>query len=342
MRYSCNECMLSCCTDCNLIMNKREWLILSKAYSFFKYFVIGKNKSNIKKTFSIIVHPTNPICWFYKKNLCIIHRKYGYKEKPLVCKAHPYYIYRYGDVAIVSPLSRCKSSLAIVRDIRENKKTKDQMKLILKGARDLVRAGVFRGEIHWTKKRLDLERRIFQESKRYLKKENYLEFVIRQMQLTYPRTCLDSIEQTVNGKIELWKKFLKIEDINLNNRLIAYKLTAITSLLRFNQSTIHEGLGPLLLLALYFLSVVCETKAKTENDMLVNQYVDRTGPAKGLLCLMDDQQYKVKLLLYVGRGKNELSTFIKNNSIADLADKLKLTIEERMIFIQHPVSRMVK
>lgn len=92
MRYSCNECMLSCCTDCNLIMNKREWLILSKAYSFFKYFVIGKNKSNIKKTFSIIVHPTNPICWFYKKNLCIIHRKYGYKEKPLVCKAHPYYI----------------------------------------------------------------------------------------------------------------------------------------------------------------------------------------------------------------------------------------------------------
>ena len=88
-----------------------------------------------------------------KNNLCSIHNKYGAELKPLMCRAHPYYVYKYGTKFVVLPWHG--ENFQIVKVKRKNV---DRKRQILKVAKDLIKARYF-DEIKFSDKRLLLEKK---------------------------------------------------------------------------------------------------------------------------------------------------------------------------------------
>ena len=330
IKYDCRKCRTACCIEERTIpFDRRLWKMLIKDFPFYKYFAY--NIENRKKPFRHVIGKA--ACRFLDKDgRCFIQKRYGYKFKPLQCRAHPYYLYKCNDEYVINPIDSCIMSLNVRRDVVRNKEVNEESKTMLKNMKDLIKAKIFR-EVNWTKDRLLLEKRILQESKRYLDKANYEEFAIRQLQMAYKDVSTEDIKQQVLKKIKLWQQFLKMEDINLDNRRIAYELTAITSLLRFDEYKINEKTIPIVLLALYLLMLFSSHAYINKDNILVSSYTSLLYYAKRLIFLIDDHYSKVKLLSYVGISKKKIASLIKDNSIIDLAEKLHLSIEDRCLYI---------
>jgi len=337
LEYDCNDCTAPCCFGSNLIMTKREWGRLSKASPSLKYLVKSKF-ANTKRDFFITATNLSYCCFFDReRKICSIQKKRGYELKPLACRAEPFYVLKCGDVGVVSLTTQsCFKTLSVVRNFGPNNTTKEQMRIIEASVRESMGAGYFTGEIHWTKGRLALEREILQESEPRLASHNYLEFATTQMQMVYKNVSPANIREELLRKITLWQRFFKAEDMDLDDRLTTYILTALTSVLRVREYHINERVAPFLLSSLYFLSVLRGAKnntTTTADKMVVSYYEQGLAFAKKLLFLTDDRRTRVKLLSYADRNRGRASALARNSSITELADKFELPIEDRMLFV---------
>ncbi len=332
LKNDCKKCKDNCCIEFGRVyMNRREWKILSKEYPFIKHFVIPTEKRpRVDSSMQIRRYQS---CWFLTQNgLCSIHKRYGYKLKPLICRVHPYYVYKCNGEYIISPIGYCKASLVIVRNIPKNIKLEKGNERVLRNAKDIINSGCsLHPQINWSKERFALEKRVFYESKCFLNKTNYIDFVIRQMRMVEKNESLEVIKQQVMMKLKLWQQFLRIENITLKNRVITYELTAITTLLRIKENRINEKVIPIVLLALYILVLLFSRSNK--NKIIVNTYVAVLNLAKKMIFLMDNRKTKIALLSYLGVRKKHLLTLAGSNSIIDLAEKFQLNTEERIGFI---------
>jgi len=338
VKYDCKKCEGDCCRGTiALRLTTRKKRILINHFPFLRYLFLRFLQSQTgRRESELFYFPKYSGCILLdNKNLCSLHKELGYQQKALICRLYPYYTYTSkvrDEYVIIPDVHHCRT-LEIVssKKLKNKNKIKEESKNILKQCKEQIKLKWFLTNINLTKGRLSLEKRIFQESKRYLDKTNYIEFAMRQIQMAYKGVSLEDIEQQVLKIIILWQQFLKIGDINLNNKRLTYELTAITSLLRFCEPEIDEKIYPMMLLALYILMLIYSRI--TKGKIYIPRYTAMLELAKRLMLLLDNRKTKMKLLSFAGIDKKKKSSLIKNNSIIELAEKLHLSIEERMGFI---------
>lgn len=228
LNYDCRECGYSCCQMGNLIMNAKEKRLLLQKYPYLRYFFINQTK----KTYEVKKYPR---CWFLESNgLCYIQKKYGYSSKPLVCRLHPFYVIRCNDEYIVALEGRCPT-------LHVGRASKDTThKQILRNVQEAVDNGVISGEIDWPRWRLNLERKILEGSKMFLGNSNYLDFSAYQISIATENKDTAKIKSELVKSVELWKSFLKIDGLNMENKRMTYELTALTSLLRIGNFYLRQ------------------------------------------------------------------------------------------------------
>lgn len=255
LSYDCKECGYGCCQEGNIVMDVKEKRKLLCIYPFLRYFFTQQTK----KTYGLRKFPR---CWFLERSgLCHIQKKFGYSFKPLICKLHPFYI------------AKCNKEYIVLADgcpalcvDRGNKKVTH--KGILKNAQAAINNDFVSRKIDWPQKRLDLEKKILAGSRMFLNNFNYLNFAVYQIALATQDNNIAKIKSELTVSVNLWKSFLGINKLNLEDRKLTYELTAVTSLLRVKNSYLTqmgEGRVPLALLALYFymLLFLQERKVKT-------------------------------------------------------------------------------
>lgn len=258
LNYDCRECGYACCERGYLVMNTREKKMLLKNYPSLRYFFVRETE----KTYQLTKYMK---CWFIENSgLCSIQKKYGYSSKPLICRLHPFYLYRCND-EYVAISENC-------RTLRVNGGNKNSSyKLILKNAKEAIDNGVISGEIDWSRKRLNLEKEILDASKAFLNKSSYLDFAVHQISITTKDEDIKRIRLDLLESLELWRSFLEINDLDIANKILTYELTAITSLLRvesFHLRQIEAGKIPLALLSLYFYMILLS------KDRRIKTYVE--------------------------------------------------------------------
>lgn len=297
LKYDCRECGYGCCQSGFIVMNAKEKRILLQDHPSLRYFYVRKTK----KTYVLRKYPR---CWFLENSgLCYVQKKYGYSSKPFICRLHPFYIVRCESEYVVVP--RTCSTLHAGRG---NKNKDTSHKHILKNAQEAVNLNVLSGEINWSGKRLELEKKILEESKHFLNNSSYLDFSVYQISIATEGEDMAKITSELLEFVELWKSFLEINELNMENKSLTYELTAITSLVRvesFELRQMEVKKVPLALLALYFYTVLFSKDRKVKTCV---------GTYKGIL-------NNISLgLSYL--KKDDLN--IKSRSIEDKIDYLRL------------------
>ena len=289
LNYNCQECGYVCCQDGTIIMNIKEKMKLLQTYPILRYCF----SSETKKTYAIRKYTR---CWFLEKNgLCYIQKKYGYSYKPFVCRSHPFYI------------AKCKDEYVMIIDLcptlhvgKEKKGVSH--KQILKNAKEAINNNIINGEINWSKKRVDLEKKILEGSKKFLNNSNYLDFSIYQILITTKNKNIAKIKSKLLESINLWKSFLEVDKLNIENKGLTYELTAITSLLRLESLRLRDMQAkrvPLALLALYFYMLLFAKNRRTRTYLITYQEILSDIPL-GLLYLVNDD-LKIKNISIEGK-----------------------------------------
>lgn len=263
LNYNCQECGHQCCGKGMITLNDKEKGKLLQKYPYLKYFFFSKTK----ETYSIIKHPQ---CWFLNSNgACEIQEKNGYSSKPFICRLHPFYVHRCGDEHIVIPRD-CPP-------LRVGKTNTDiSHKLIIENAQESVKLNCVQDEINWPKKRLNLEKKILKESRRFLDSQSYLDFSAYQIALTENIDHTEKIKKKLLEHIALWKSFFGLEKLSIENKELTYELVALTSLLRAENIHLRymsENIIPFALLSLYFYMLlfikINETKIYADTYNLI-------------------------------------------------------------------------
>jgi len=266
------------------IKEKRKLLI---RYPSLRYFFIKETK----KTYVLRKYTR---CWFLENSgSCCIQKKYGYSFKPFICRLHPFYVVGCRDERIIV-IKHCP----MLYVDRENKNKKISRKQILENAQEAISNNHIIYKINWPEKRLNLERRILEDSRMFLSHSNYLDFSAHQLSITR-NSDIEKIKLELLELIAIWKDFLELHDLNLESKRLTYELTAITPLLRVSipqLRAIEAKEIPLALLALYFyILIYTKTRAK---KIYFETYRQALGDiVLGLLQLKkDDLKIKYALL----------------------------------------------
>lgn len=240
LNYDCRECGYFCCQNGLITMNPSEKGTLLQKYPYLKYFCHERTKKKYAvKKFTR--------CWFLKTNgLCYIHEKYGYSSKPFQCRLHPFYVVRCRDEYIV-----IRSMCRFLRVDRGSKNISH--KQILRSAAEAIDFPYILGKINWSAKRLKLEKMILQRSKEFLENSTYVEFSACQIALERGTKSTSALNKELLERLELWKSFLGVEGLSMEDKKLTYELTLLTSVLRVETALaeMDESKVPLALLALY-------------------------------------------------------------------------------------------
>ena len=257
LNFDCQECGSVCCQMRGLIiMNPNEKKMLLQKYPYLRYFFVEETK----KTYTLERYPR---CWFLESSgLCHIQTKYGYSSKPFVCRLQPFYIARCADEYVVV----IKECLCLYVD-RGNKNKSVSYKRIFTNAQEAIDYDHLSEEIDWPKRRLNLEKKILECSKMFLDSSSYLDFTAYQISITTENKNIAEIKSELLESVELWKSFLEIDELSMENKGLTYELTAITSVLRtesFGLKWMGEDKVPLALLALYFYMILFSKNRKSK------------------------------------------------------------------------------
>ena len=246
LNYDCNECGRDCCQEGAIIMNSGEKVSLLKEFPHLKHFLT-------KDTGKVYRVSKYQKCWFLEADgSCHIHNKYGHSSKPLGCRMHPFFVVRCHDEYIVlvddcPVIHASKGSPSVTHD------------RILKDIYQAISNDYVTDKIDWPASRLNLEKRILADAKMYLKSTNYLDFSAHQISLTTENKDINNIRTKLSESVELWKSFLKIDDLDLENQDLTYELTVLTSLLRVESLRLRRMEArqvPQTLLALYVYMIL--------------------------------------------------------------------------------------
>lgn len=292
LNYDCRGCSYFCCLKGNLIMNLKEKGKLLQIYPFLRYFFTKETK----KTYAIKKYTR---CWFLESSgLCYIQKKYGYSSKPFICRLYPFYVARCKDeYIIVTPQTDPCPTLYVDRG---NKGILH--KQILKNAQEAIDNNVIMGEIDWPISRLSLERKILEGSKMFLNKTNYLDFSAYQISTATKNKDKAEIKSKLLESINLWKSFLGVDELSLENKRLTYELTAITSLLRVENLQLRHMEAkkvPLALLALYFYMLLF-TKNR-ENQNYLQTYKEILNDISLGLFYLENDDLKIKNISTEGK-----------------------------------------
>lgn len=244
LNYDCTKCAHSCCRGGNLIINSGQKMLLENN-PCLRYFFAEKNKG----TYTYRAKRYGR-CWFHRDNgSCGIQATHGYSAKPFICRLHPFYPVRCGNEYVVV-IADCYA-LYVGRG-----NTNTSHKLILSNTQEAIDCNhiLELGAIKWSKERFNLEKKIFEASRDFLGDSNYLDFAAQQLLMTKETEDINNIKSDLLKAVELWETFLKVDDLNMENKKITYELVVLTSLLRswdmLNQ--IDPVKIPVALLGLYF------------------------------------------------------------------------------------------
>jgi len=331
----CKGCGGQCCWEGG-VLTREEYALLSKQFPSLKYFVITDEKYRAKDRHPLAMHALGN-CWLLDQNgMCSLHRKQknGRSIKPILCRTFPYMVEKCHDTYIVT-IGGCFKSSVIARP-PSSFKSKAKAREMLGQIRCFLSykcAWHKDGVVSWSKKRLEIEKKTFEESKHFFNREDYTDFVMRQLQIAFGETDLSRIEPLVSQKLRFYKKFLDIGHISLRNKKISYEMTVLTSLLRLYMDKVNEKIAPLVLLATYILMILHRSAAnKTGNPVTIASYRSALSRGVGFIALGDNRACKAKLLAFAGIKKRR-ELLRSGYSIIDLAEKLKLRTEDRMSFV---------
>jgi len=240
LSYDCAKCAYSCCRSGNLIIDFKKNVLLERN-PYLRYFFASKKRSFYRtKRYGR--------CWFLKENgLCGIQTKCGYSAKPFICKLHPFY-----------PLKCCDEYIVVIEDCfalyAGQGNSSINHKCILSNSQKAIAYNHVLDKIDWPKERLELEKEILEASRDFLHDSNYLNFAARQLLMTTKNKDINKIKSDLLKTVDLWKTFLKVNDLNMENKKITYELVVCTSLLR-TWSILNRmklSMVPVALLGLYF------------------------------------------------------------------------------------------
>ena len=282
LSYDCRECGWSCCQSGNLIMNIKERKRMLQNHPSLKYFFTRETS----KTYGVRKYPR---CWFLENSgLCHIQKEFGYAYKPFICRLHPFYIARCKDEYFVLP--EICSTLYVdsgAKVIRH--------KQILENAKEAIDYGNIHEVIDWPKRRLNLEKKILGDSKKFLNKSNYLDFAAYQIQVTTKNPDLVGIKSKLLEYMKLWKSFLEADELNLQNKRLTYELTAITPLLRLESVQLRympPDKVPLALLALYFYMLLFTQIRKPK--IYAQTYIQMSNDISSGLIFLEKDDLRIK------------------------------------------------
>ena len=278
LNYNCRECNGLCCSQSGfIIMNAKEKKMLLQKYPYLRYFFTQETK----KMYWISRHSA---CWFLESDgLCYIEKKYGYSSKPFICRLDPFYIAKCADEYVVIT----KECPKLYVD-GGNKNVSH--KRILKNAQEAIDNDCILEKIPWSGRRLNLEKKILQGSKMFLDSSSYLDFSAYQISITTKNKNIAGIKLELLESVELWKSFFNIDDLNIDDKILTYELTAITSVIRTGSIDLRrmkEDKVPLALLALYFYMILFSKTRKVKTYVKIYKKI-LSDISLGLLYLRKD------------------------------------------------------
>jgi len=315
LEYDCAKCGGACCKYGILPMTSNEASILFKEEPLLKYFVYSKDNEFVSCS-------KYSKCWFLdQKGACLIEKKRGYINKPLFCKAYPFKVIKCGKEYYIHAVTLCPTLTVADNNI------KNKFSDINSIAADIVKLGITRS-ISISMPRLQLEKRIFGKIKNNLKKDSYLDFAVKQINLsqTIKKTKrVDDFKQN----LQLWLKLLDIENINLKNKKITYELTSITSILRMMLYKVDISTVPNILMALYVFMLIYDMRSNAiDEPNPVYTYVSMLDMASGLAQLNKPKSKKY-LLKYLN-----ISSSKARLSFPDILESYMPDFEQRSAFIK--------
>lgn len=285
LNFDCQECGYSCCqAGGNLLMNAKEKRLLIQKYPHLRYFFVNKTK----KIYTVRKYPR---CWFLESNgLCYIQKEYGYSSKPLICRLHPFYIARCVDKYVVLLLPKECPNLYV-----DGGNKNVSRKRILKNAQEAIDNDCILEKIPWSGRRLNLERKVLEGSKMFLDSSSYLDFSAYQISITTKNKNIAGIKSELLESVELWKSFFNIDDLDIDDKILTYELTAITSVIRTGSIDLRrmkEDKVPLALLALYFYMILFSKTRRRKNYVETYQQILRNAALR--LLRLEKEDLKIK------------------------------------------------
>lgn len=263
--YDCAECGSRCCESGIITATVREAKILIKEFPFMNYFLLGKKKD--RSEFN-----KYPRCWFLEPSgICEIQRKYGYSNKPFICRLHPFYVAKCGEVYVVTPIG-C---------YRLRAKNKDERRFfsstaLLGNAIEAIKCDFISEDLGWSHDKLEMERTILSESRKYLSASNYIDFAAVQIGAATGNEKIPEIRAELRDAVELWVEFLGLKDFSQGNATLTYEMTVLTSLLRATSLPLRTMEGnriPVALMALYLYVNIFSRSKDVERYLTTYQYI---------------------------------------------------------------------
>lgn len=318
LNYDCGQCGYDCCQEAGwIVVNTKEKQMLLQRYPFLRYFLVKETKTThwIRRVSE---------CWFLESSgLCYIQKKYGYSSKPFMCRLHPFYVARCRDEYVVLP-EMCPNL-----HVDKGSKNKNvSYKRIFKNAKEAIEYGVVWGQIDWRKRRLDLERKILEDSKMFLDRASYLDFSAYQISIANKNQDMREIKSELLESVELWKCFFGIDELDMENKRLAYELTAITSLLRTGSSQLRQmdvKKVPLALLALYFYMILFSKNRSVKTYVETYKNILSDISSKLLFLKKDDLKIKNRSI----EAKLRYLRLLQEAHIRKLKPKAKKTERKR-------------
>jgi len=281
LNCECRTCNYNCCRKGGIALNIEEKEILFKRSPFLKYGFLERGKR--KNEYILCRYST---CYLLESNgLCSYQKKYGYFSKPFTCRIHPFYVNKCQDGYVVIPQG-CRN---LCVDKKNNSKDSSYRR-VLKNAYEAIDNNDNITSINLPTGRLNLEKDILAGLKEFINRSNYLDFSAYQVRLTGKNANMANIKSKLMESVKLWKTFLSIDDLNVNNKLLTYELTVITPILRLKNSYLRcmqTNKVPLALLALYFCMILLSKDRKTKAHMETYEQI-LSDIALGLLHLKKD------------------------------------------------------
>jgi len=250
--YDCTRCIIGgkCCRQPGSIgMDAENRDFLLEKYPYLRYFISSQENGKI------LYSRSRNGCWFLDKDgLCLIQKKHGEKNKPMMCRQDPLYPIFIDNKHIILYIDfrGCPN----IKIANANKRGKDVQfqydkieNLIREGLRKnyFKEAGTIKDEDRAWSEYIHLETFIRDQSQKYMDARNYFDFFAFQGACTetFKKFGSRSFKRHLSGSklqkekeslkelLKIWVEFLNLDELTTyEDRKINHLLVALTPYLR--------------------------------------------------------------------------------------------------------------
>ncbi len=252
--YDCIGCDSrgKCCRQAgNITMNTKNRDFLLKRYPYLRYFISSQENGKIEYLRS------GSGCWFLDKDgLCLIQKKYGEKNKPMMCRQDPLYPAFVDNKYIILYINfKGCPNIKIANASNRRKGTQFQYDKIENWIKEGLRKNYFKktdiiknGGGTWSEY-VHLETFIRNESQKYMDCQNYFDFFAfqsvctktfkkfgsRDFKMYLSDDKLQKEKRSLKALLKIWAEFLNLDELfTYEDRKINCLLVALTPHLRLS------------------------------------------------------------------------------------------------------------